>query len=68
MSKYIFLIMCLCGCGSGGGTETYCSDNHPLSCNETGACCAAGLPYYCDGYCYAYVPGRCVELDFCEWE
>lgn len=67
--KYLVVLLVLTGCGSGGGSDRpACNEEYPLFCEDAGACCTAGKPYFCDGYCYNYVPNRCVQLDLCEWE
>lgn len=69
MKRIIFGLSLLSaiGCGGGGGSGLTCTNAAPLLCPKSEGCCPRGLPYACDGLCYARPVGPCVESDFCEF-
>lgn len=63
----LFLTLSACG-GGGGGDDLRCDNLTPLVCEDTGGCCARGLPFACDGFCYAGPVGPCVEAETCRFD
>ena len=58
-----------CNDTSSNSNSKRCSDaDNPLYCPDTGVCCRAGYPIYCDGLCYQSDPGGCQDKDTCKSE
>ena len=74
MKKVLFvaLIGIFASCGGGGGDDSdndlRCSNEKPLLCEGAEACCARGLPYYCDGVCYPVELANCGQSDTCTFD
>ena len=64
--KTVLILCFLVGfCSCSGGGEDKCDKSTPLYCQRTRACCGAGLPYACDGFCYSVPVTGCANSEIC---